>query len=304
MAQEWTHGGLNRFFLPNPIFLQFVWIFSSKIHSKNKYLPHFSSENCEINFIKSESPRAFQQHQEHPQIPRQFSVLILFHFHWENGSIINSFHTISPKSLKPSQCTPTHGELSKSTKSVPWSCGLGDLSMTKQNKANYLASAILEFCTVLQEHPVCHFFVTVFSLYMIWLYFFALKSWQWTLSHIKSVSKKWDKFHNQCARTLLVGMSSRFQGWTCKYNMQVLQVVHIQYMSTFVLQLRMLLDIFHSITNTSLLIACLLTVNYWSHARDVDCGKVLFSITMPTLECLAPFVLSTNLLLRLWEILK
>jgi hypothetical protein len=103
---------------------------------------------------------------------------------------------------------------------------------------------------------------------------------------------------------LLVGMSSRFQGWTCKYSTQVLQVVHIQYMSTFVLQLRLSLDIFHSITNTSLHIACLLHVNYWSHARDVDCGKILFSITMLTLKCLAPFVLFTNLLLRLWEILK
>jgi hypothetical protein len=66
--------------------------------------------------------------------------------------------------------------------------------------------------------------------------------------------------------------------------MEVLQVVHIQYMSTFVLQLRMSLDIFHSITNISLLIACLLHVNYWSHARHVDCGKFLFSITMLTLK--------------------
>jgi len=43
---------------------------------KNQYLPHLTSENCEINFIKSDSPRAFQQHQERPQILLQFSVSI------------------------------------------------------------------------------------------------------------------------------------------------------------------------------------------------------------------------------------
>jgi hypothetical protein len=39
-----------------------------------------SSKNCEINSIisdsKSDLPKAFQQHQEHPQISIQFSVLI------------------------------------------------------------------------------------------------------------------------------------------------------------------------------------------------------------------------------------
>jgi hypothetical protein len=37
---------------------------ANKIHSKNIYLPHLSSENCEINFIKSDSPNTLQQHQE------------------------------------------------------------------------------------------------------------------------------------------------------------------------------------------------------------------------------------------------
>jgi hypothetical protein len=41
-------------------FLQFFRIFSNKIHSKNQYLPHLSSENCEINSIKPETLRAFQ----------------------------------------------------------------------------------------------------------------------------------------------------------------------------------------------------------------------------------------------------
>jgi hypothetical protein len=47
--------------------------------------------------------------------------LILFHFHWENGSIINSFHTIAPSSPKPSGCTPTHSELFKGIKGMAWS---------------------------------------------------------------------------------------------------------------------------------------------------------------------------------------
>ncbi len=42
-----------------------------------------SSENCEIEFyfIKSDSQRPFQKHQECPQIPIQFSVTIWFSFH-------------------------------------------------------------------------------------------------------------------------------------------------------------------------------------------------------------------------------
>ncbi len=58
--------------------------------------------------------------QEHLQISIRFSVLILFNFHWEIGSIINSFHTIASNSLQPSQCTPTHQKLFKVTKSIAW----------------------------------------------------------------------------------------------------------------------------------------------------------------------------------------
>jgi hypothetical protein len=63
----------------------------------------------------------------------------------ENGSIINSFHTAAPNSLKPSQCTPTHWELSKDTKSMAWSTVVwewGDLNVTKQNKTTLLHSCI------------------------------------------------------------------------------------------------------------------------------------------------------------------
>jgi hypothetical protein len=34
---------------------------------KNQYLPHLNFENCQINSIKSNSPMAFQQCQEHPK---------------------------------------------------------------------------------------------------------------------------------------------------------------------------------------------------------------------------------------------
>jgi hypothetical protein len=132
----WTHWGFNWFFLPNPFFAIYL-NFQQQKSLKNQCLPHLSCENYEINSIKSTMPRAFQQHHECPQIPIQFSVLILYSFHWENGSTINSFHTVAPNSLEPSKCTPPHQEISKNIKSVrEIKChGLGDFSMTiKQNK--------------------------------------------------------------------------------------------------------------------------------------------------------------------------
>jgi hypothetical protein len=63
-------------FHSKPNFLQFVGI-----SNKNQYFLHLSSENYETNSIKSDSLRAFQQHQERPQIPISFSVSILFSFH-------------------------------------------------------------------------------------------------------------------------------------------------------------------------------------------------------------------------------
>jgi hypothetical protein len=85
--------------------------------------------------------KVFQQHQECPQISIQFSVLILFNFHWKIGSIINRFHTIALNNFKPSQCTLTHQEFSKHIKSVAWSTVvvIWEIS-TWQNKTNYLAS--------------------------------------------------------------------------------------------------------------------------------------------------------------------
>ncbi len=99
------------------------------------------------NSIKSDSLRAFQQHQEHntPKFQYIFSVLILFH--WANGSMINSFHTVTSKSLKPSWCTPTHSlrAFQRYQELCMKQCGLGDLNMTNKTKQNKLPCFIDRF---------------------------------------------------------------------------------------------------------------------------------------------------------------
>jgi len=133
-------------FPSKPNFTNWVEFSTTTDPLKNQYLLQLSSENCEMNSVKSDSLRAFQKHQELPhKIPIQFSVLILFNFHWEKGSIFNSFHTVAPNSLKPSQCTSTtHRELSEDTKSAAWnSHGLEDLSMTRQYKTKQKETTLL-----------------------------------------------------------------------------------------------------------------------------------------------------------------
>jgi hypothetical protein len=85
---------------------------------KNQYLPYLSPENWEINSIKFELCRAFQQHQECFQIQIQFSVLILFNSHWENSSIINSFHAIALNRLKGNGWTLT--KIPRAQHEVSW----------------------------------------------------------------------------------------------------------------------------------------------------------------------------------------
>jgi hypothetical protein len=63
----------QHFFLPSPIFA-ICLNFQQQNSLKNQYLPHLSSENCEINSIKSDSPKASKQHEEHLQIPINFSI--------------------------------------------------------------------------------------------------------------------------------------------------------------------------------------------------------------------------------------
>jgi hypothetical protein len=67
------------------------------------------------------------------------SVLILFDFHSKNGLIINSLHIIDPNNLKPSWCTPTHQSFFKIQECGMKCSGLGDFSITKQNKTKQTA---------------------------------------------------------------------------------------------------------------------------------------------------------------------
>jgi hypothetical protein len=55
----------------NPIFA-ICLNFQQQNPLKNQYLPQLNSQDCEINSIKSNSPRAFQKLQECHQIPIQF----------------------------------------------------------------------------------------------------------------------------------------------------------------------------------------------------------------------------------------
>jgi hypothetical protein len=65
-------------------FLQFVQISSKQNPLKNQHLPHFSSESCEINSIKSDSSGAFQQTPRTPPNSNKFfSVLIFQKNYWK-----------------------------------------------------------------------------------------------------------------------------------------------------------------------------------------------------------------------------
>ncbi len=114
LAQVWTHWSFNWFFLPNPIFA-ICLNFQQHNSLKNQYLSHLNSKNCEINSIKSDlSPRGFPTTpRTPPNFQYSFSVSILFSFHWENDSIINSFDIVAWNSLKRSHHTLSHWELSE-----------------------------------------------------------------------------------------------------------------------------------------------------------------------------------------------
>ncbi len=139
-----TFQGLDRFCHPNPIFCN-LFEFPAKVwthlkgstdfaiqtqffaiclnfHQQNWFLPHLSSENCEINSIKSDSPRAFQQHQEHPppNCNEVFGFQFYLIFHWKNGSIINSFHIIVPQTVSNQVGAPPY-----SSRAFQWYQGHG-----------------------------------------------------------------------------------------------------------------------------------------------------------------------------------
>ncbi len=104
--------------------------------SNKKKILHFSFKNCELHSIRYYSLRAFQHHQECPQVLIQFLLLISFNFHWENNSIINNFHICSSKL---SQTKLMHlliesfPKISKVRHEAPW-FGRFQHNKIKQNK--------------------------------------------------------------------------------------------------------------------------------------------------------------------------
>jgi hypothetical protein len=120
-------------------FLQFIWISSNKIQLKINIF-HTLALKLWNKLYYIWLVEAFQQHKKCFKIPIQFSVSILFSFHWINGSIINSFHIIAPNNLKPSQCTHAHWELSKVPRvwhEAPW-FGRSHNNKTKQTTFCFL----------------------------------------------------------------------------------------------------------------------------------------------------------------------
>ncbi len=124
LVQVWTHCWLNWFFLSNPIFAIFL-NFQQQNTLKNQYISPLSSENCEVKPYWIWLIEDFPTTPRTPQIPMQFSVSILFSFHWENGSIISSFLIDAPLLIEG---FPKYQECNMKCSD------LGDLNLTKQNK--------------------------------------------------------------------------------------------------------------------------------------------------------------------------
>jgi hypothetical protein len=120
------------FSLQNLVFLEFIWIFSSRNHFKIKYLSHLESKSYQVNSIKSSSSRSFQQHQRHiPIPPKNFSYdLILISA--EKSFDIQELLRTSPDVMEPSPCAPPRQELSKDTTNTIWSIPGSHNYKTKQ----------------------------------------------------------------------------------------------------------------------------------------------------------------------------
>ncbi len=111
---------------------QFCLNFHQQNSLKNQYLPHLSSENCEI---------IIQLAKGFPTTPRtpQNSILILYSFHWESGPIINNLQC-SSEQTETKSVHPTHWRALQRYQEwheAPW---FGTSQGDNQNKTNYLAS--------------------------------------------------------------------------------------------------------------------------------------------------------------------
>jgi aryl-phospho-beta-D-glucosidase BglC (GH1 family) len=96
--------GSTDFCLPNPISAICLY-FLEQNALKNQYLSHLELKNYEINSIKSDSLRAFDDTKNAPKFQYNFQFQFYLVFIEKNGSIINSFHTVNSNNLKQSQCT-------------------------------------------------------------------------------------------------------------------------------------------------------------------------------------------------------
>ncbi len=128
LAQVWTWS------TDFPFQTQFFIIrlnFQQQNPLKNQYFPHLSSENCEINSIKSKLSESFLIT---PRTHPNSHIILNFYFLFlrENGLIINNLYIIIPNILKPNQCTPTHWKLSEDTQSARWSALVWVTNKTKQ----------------------------------------------------------------------------------------------------------------------------------------------------------------------------
>jgi hypothetical protein len=137
LAQVWTHWMVNWYFLPNPISV-ICLNFQQQNSLKNQYLPHLTCENYEITPLNLTRQVLSNNTKSTLKFPIQFWVLILFNFHWENGSIINSFQAVTPNSLKPSQGTPIHQKLVKNNKSAAWSTMVWEISAWQIKQTTFI----------------------------------------------------------------------------------------------------------------------------------------------------------------------
>jgi hypothetical protein len=136
LAQVWIHWKFNWFFLPNPIFAIYL-NFQQQNPLQNNNLHTLALKIMKYILLNLNLLRAFKQYQERLQIPMQFSISILFCFHWRNDSTINNFHIITSNNLKQvglrvhpysSKAFLKYQECSMKQRD------LGDLNVTKQSK--------------------------------------------------------------------------------------------------------------------------------------------------------------------------
>ncbi len=155
LPQVWTHSSFFTFlglkiskftnvntfrvqliFPSKPNFCNLFEIFSNKIHWKINIFHTLALKIVKLAQLNLTPRGLFNNTKNAPQIPIQFSVLILFNFHW----IINSFHTLAPKSLKQVNAPlliksfPKIPRVQHEAMSFRWS------QHDKQNKTNYLVS--------------------------------------------------------------------------------------------------------------------------------------------------------------------